>query len=88
MVPDGDDFLGGPRSVFIIPTPGSVLPRRECFPISVLNDSVPENTETFRVELALSNVTSDVIVDLALTEVTILDDDGNGRCMQHRGCHP
>ena len=78
LVSDGEDYLGDPGFVFFSPTAGSALPRRECFPISILNDSVPEKDETFKVVLALNNVTSGVIVDYPFTKVTILDDDGKG----------
>ena len=62
--------------VFFSPTAGSALPRRECYPFVIFNDSVTEGNETFEIVLSLDLSTRDVIVLPAVTEVTILDNNG------------
>ena len=82
LVPDGEDYIGGPGLLFFNPITGSAVPHRECFEISILDDIEFENDEIFEVELALNNATSGVIVDLPfITGVNILDDDGKGSIM-------
>ena len=57
------------------PTAG---PRRECFTVSITDDNITENTETFFLFMQEDTFLSHTgaIIDSDQTEVTIWDDDG------------
>ncbi len=80
LLPDNLDFqqIISPfvRTV-TIPSTTSTSPRRECFGITIRDDDIDEDTESFTVNLALAEGTSGVIVYPNITEIFILDDDGN-----------
>lgn len=57
---------------------GSVNPRRECFNVSIQDDTISEDTESFLIVLNIDpSLTQDrAIIDPPETEIFILDDDG------------
>ena len=49
--------------------------RRQCFNVSIVNDNIPENAESFNVTIMNSVSTPLVIVEPADVIITILDRD-------------
>ena len=54
------------------------MPRRQCFHVAITDDDISENTESFRVLLALDpfEVQQGIQVNPTVTEIFILDSDG------------
>ena len=54
------------------------MTRRDCFDVSITDDNLYENTESFNVVLELDTFTpqSGVRVDPSITEIFIIDNDG------------
>ena len=54
-------------------------PRRQCFDVFITDDDISENTEYFRVLLELDPflVQEGIEVNQTVTEICILDTDGN-----------
>ena len=55
------------------------MPRRQCFNVIITDDDISEDTESFRVLLALDpfEMLEGIEISPAVTKIFILDSDGN-----------